>query len=363
MKRIISIASAAVALLCLTSCAAYGKCGRGNSDGMEKSYSIKGFTGIKSELCTDRGSRNFSRWKGWNVAEITVYVEKSSGYDVSVRISDERYSDAVRLEKSGSNLIVKVMTVKPLDRHDSAPEVEVFVKMPKIGFIDLSGLVSMSMKGEFNSDELEVHLSGASTLSGLVSRNICSTVEMSGASSASGLEISSKERCSMKVSGAGEITGLKLRTSSLDLDYSGAADVSGADISADNVDIDASGAAKMRGSITSCNSAVLALSGGADFSLCGEADSMDAELSGAAKLSLDSDSCGTRLRLGCSGASSARMEDAAFREVDVSLYAAASAHVRATESLVTDVAKTASLDYYGSPGSVYHRSSNIREHK
>ena len=343
MKRIISIASVAVALLCLTSCAAYGKCGRGNSDGMEKSYSIKGFTGIKSELCTDRGSRNFSRWKGWNVAEITVYVEKSSGYDVSVRISDERYSDAVRLEKSGSNLIVKVMTVKPLDRHDSAPEVEVFVKMPKIGFIDLSGLVSMSMKGEFTSDELEVHLSGASTLSGLVSRNICSTVEMSGASSASGLEISSKERCSMKVSGAGEITGLKLRTSSLDLDYSGAADVSGADISADNVDIDASGAAKMRGSITSC--------------------SMDAELSGAAKLSLDSDSCGTRLRLGCSGASSARMEDAAFREVDVSLYAAASAHVRATESLVTDVAKTASLDYYGSPGSVYHRSSNIREHK
>ena len=242
MKRIISIASVAVALLCLTSCAAYGKCGRGNSDGMEKSYSIKGFTGIKSELCTDRGSRNFSRWKGWNVAEITVYVEKSSGYDVSVRISDERYSDAVRLEKSGSNLIVKVMTVKPLDRHDSAPEVEVFVKMPKIGFIDLSGLVSMSMKGEFTSDELEVHLSGASTLSGLVSRNICSTVEMS-------------------------------------------------------------------------------------------------------------------------GASSARMEDAAFREVDVSLYAAASAHVRATESLVTDVAKTASLDYYGSPGSVYHRSSNIREHK
>lgn len=360
MKRIISIASVAVALLCLTSCAAYGKCGRGNSDGMEKSYSIKGFTGIKSELCTGPGFRNSSRW---NAAEVTVYVEKSTGYDVSVRISDERYSDAVRLEKSGSNLIVKVMALKPLDKRDSAPEVDVFVKMPQIGFIDLSGVVSMNMKGEFSSDELEVHLSGASTLCGLVSRNTCSKVEMSGASSASGLDISSKERCSMKISEAGEISGLKLRTGFLDLDYSGAADVSGADISADNVDIDASGAAKMRGSITSCSSAVLALSGGADFSLCGEADSMDAELSGAAKLSMDSGSCGTSLRLGCSEASSARMENAAFREVDVSLYSIASARVRATESLVTDVAKTASLDYYGSPGSVYHRSSNIREHK
>lgn len=359
MKRIISIALAALVLLCLASCAVYGKSKRGNADGMEKSYSIKGFTGIKSELCTGPGFRNSSRW---NAAEVTVYVEKSTGYDVSVRISDERYSDAVRLEKSGSNLIVKVMALKPLDKRDSAPEVDVFVKMPQIEFIDLSGVVSMNMKGEFSSDELEVNLSVASTLCGLVSRNTCSKVEMSGASSASGLDISSKERCSMKISEAGEISGLKLRTSFLDLDYSGAADVSGADISADNVDIDASDAAKIHGSI-SCSSAVLALSGAADFSLCGEVDSMDAELSGAAKLSMDSGSCGTSLRLGCSEASSARMENAAFREVDVSLYSIASARVRATESLVADVAETASLDYYGSPESVHQKSSNIRERR
>lgn len=345
-------------LLGMSSCAAYGKCGKGSYGDTEKTYDIKGFSGIVSEYHSDRNFRN----NRWNVADVTVHVEKSDRYGVSATVSDAAYSDAVRLEKSGSNLLIILECIRPLNSRDRAPEVNVYVKTPELDYVDLSGVVKMYVEGSFDSDRLDVHLQGATELNGLDSRNSYSVLIMNGASSATDICISSGRKCAMDISGAVNISGLEVTTDELDINFSGAAEVGNARIHAENIEAVLSGAAKLGGCM-SFSKGYMELSGAAAVDASGDrSESLHADLSGAASMELSSEVCGSSLELECRGASSARMKDAPFRNVTVAVYGASSAHVNATESLRTDVSKTASLDYYGKPASVYHGSSNIREH-
>lgn len=206
----------------------------------------------------------------------------------------------------------RIFKLKKLPKNGT-PAVEVFLEMDDISLINLSGAAKASFTGNFKSSNLNIDLSGAAGLNGLMVNGNSLDADCSGAASAD-ITGNFKKYVEVEVSGAAKL--------SLEGD-------------SDALEADISGASKLE-----CTG---------NFNTC------EINCSGASKAEITGK--GTRAEYECSGASSIDAKDFHAKSVDMELTGASGAKVYASEELHYNVSRSSKMTYYGD-AKLYDRNIN-----
>lgn len=188
--------------------------------------------------------------KEYNFGRITE-IEASSIFDIEVVQGDTKNIKVVydeifvdRLEISCEDEKLKLeLSNAPFKRDNSKKNagIKVYLQMPTIEEIELSGASKLKADGIFETDEMEIELSGAATVSGLQARGDELSIDCSGATqlqmSAQFKEIDAEMSGAAKISYTGD-------SNSFEGDFSGAVGASFYGYH-DYTDIECSGASKI----------------------------------------------------------------------------------------------------------------------
>ena len=190
--------------------------------------------------------------------------------------------------------------------------------MPTIEDIELSGAANLTATGTFKTRELDIDLSGATSVKGL--------------------QISGSE-LTIECSGASNITITGDFSNSIEADASGASNITIEGNSRD-LDIEASGASNVH--------------------VTGEHKYTETSCSGASTIKLDGST--SYFKSETSGASNLKAKDYSAKDGYAEVTGASSAKVRCTGTLKIMVSKMSSITHYGNPNIVnVDRGSNIRK--
>ena len=233
-----------------------------------------------------------------------IYVTEGSSKEVKV-VYDKELEDYMIVNYSAlsSELVLRMDDLPRRLRNGNFSNIKVYVKMDEIDDIDLSGAASVSFEGRYKASDLEVGLSGASSLNGLMVTANTLSADCSGASSFN-IEGLFKGNVEMELSGA--VSG---RFSGRGDDFEG--ELSGA-----------------------CN-----LDAGLEFRNC------DLNCSGASKAELAGKV--DRLSIDGSGACSIDAKDLNADYASVDLSGASKAKVNADKELRYDIPRSCKITYYG----------------
>ena len=233
-----------------------------------------------------------------------IYVTEGSSKEVKV-VYDKELEDYMIVNYSAlsSELVLRMDDLPRRLRNGNFSNIKVYVKMDEIDDIDLSGAASVSFEGRYKASDLEVGLSGASSLNGLMVTANTLSADCSGASSFN-IEGLFKGNVEMELSGA--VSG---RFSGRGDDFEG--ELSGA-----------------------CN-----LDAGLEFRSC------DLNCSGASKAELAGKV--DRLSIDGSGACSIDAKDLNADYASVDLSGASKAKVNADKELRYDIPRSCKITYYG----------------
>lgn len=264
--------------------------------------------------------------KEYDFGKITK-IEASSIFDIEVTqgntkkvivVYDEVFKD--RLEITG--ILGKLelnLSQAPFKRDNSKKNagIKVYLQMPTIEEIDLSGASKLKADGVFTTDELDIELSGATSVKGLQAKGTELSIDCSGASS---LQMSANFKyVDTELSGASKLTYTG-DSQAFEGDFSGAIN---ATFYGDHTktEIECSGATKV--------------------TMEGETDYLKAVLSGACKFS---------------------GEKYEAKDAYVEATGASNAEVRCTGDLRLMVSKVSKLTHYGNPNIIIvDKDSNIRK--
>lgn len=265
--------------------------------------------------------------KVYNFGEITS-IKAGSIYDIEVtkgnsgKITinyDEVFQDKLIVKYVNGKLYLSVDTDKMTskERRKSVYAMKVYLQMPSIEEIDLSGASELTAKGSFKTKELEIDLSGASHVKGL--------------------EISGEE---------------------LSIDCSGATSLG---MSGDftNVDIETSGASNVKWNGNS-NTLEIEASGATGVTIAGNHKHADLETSGASNIKLT----GTADYINgvCTGASSIKAQEYTAGNGKIELSGASNAKIKCTGELKVMVSRASSLTHYGNPKIInLNKDTNIKK--
>lgn len=128
--------------------------------------------------------------KEYKFGKITS-IEASSVYDIEVTkgnsgtvkvVYDEFFKDRLMVNYINGKLNLEVASTKMRNNNRNIEGIKVYLQMPTIEDLDLSGASSLKAMGSFQTDELDVELSGASSISGLVISGNDLSLDCSGAS-------------------------------------------------------------------------------------------------------------------------------------------------------------------------------------
>lgn len=234
----------------------------------------------------------------------SVYVTRGNSKEVKVTYESEleKYMD---ISYSGvqSLLSLKMHELPRRFREGTNPSIIVEIEMDEIKNLDLSGASGIYFKGDFDTDELDIDLSGASKVYDLVVKGNNMTLECSGATD-------------MRITGT--------FSEDVEINCSGASSVK-FNGKGDTLECDLSGACKVEGEI--------------DFNYC-EIDS-----SGASRVDLEG--VVNDLHLDGSGACNFETKSLVAERVRVDLSGACKAKVHGTETIHYDVARSCKMTYYG----------------
>lgn len=149
-----------------------------------------------------------------------VHVEQSATYSVSVTAS-ENLMDIIKTEVHGTTLCIDTKKNKCINGND---DIDVYVTMPELRKLDISGSGDIESKNKFNAPDLEMHISG----SGNIEMDSLNTTDYS-----------------ISISGSGNVrlAGTQTATSQT-IHISGSGDVNTLDLATDNCDIHISGSGK-----------------------------------------------------------------------------------------------------------------------
>ena len=233
-----------------------------------------------------------------------IYVTEGSSKEVKV-VYDKELEDYMIVNYSAlsSELVLRMDDLPRRLRNGNFSNIKVYVKMDEIDDIDLSGAASVSFEGRYKASDLDVELSGASSLNGLVVTANTLRADCSGAASFN-IEGLFKGNVEMELSGA--VSG---RFSGRGDDFEG--ELSGA-----------------------CN-----LDAGLEFRSC------DLNCSGASKAELAGKA--DRLSIDGSGACSIDAKDLNADYASVDLSGASKAKVNADKELRYDIPRSCKITYYG----------------
>ncbi len=168
--------------------------------------------------------------KEYKFGKITS-IEASSVYDIEVTqgnsgtvkvVYDEIFKDRLMVNYINGKLNLEVASTKMRNNNRNIEGIKVYLQMPTIENLDLSGASSLKAMGSFKTDELDVELSGASSISGLVISGNDLSLDCSGAST---LNLKGDfKTIEAEISGASEIV-LNSNSTVFEGEFSGASTV------------------------------------------------------------------------------------------------------------------------------------------
>ena len=254
------------------------------------------------------------------IAHSIYSIEVTQGNSNKVTIEyDEKYKDklVINYTKGRLELAVEESKIKGFwNNTKGTNKIKVYMQMPTIEEIELSGAASLKANGKFKTDELEIELSGATAVSGL---------QISG------------DELSIDCTGAAKLT-MAGDWETIEADCSGASNIS-INGDADSFDGDFSGA----------------VSAG----IYGEYKNTEIECSGAVKATLEGNTKYMKATL--SGASSLKAEKFEAQNGYAELTGASNAKIRCTGELKTMISRASSLTHYGNPTIINLSKDNIKK--
>ncbi len=206
-----------------------------------------------SQLCANNTvTRNYNFGKITSIEAGSIFsIEVTQGNGKGVRIEcDDIYKDILDIKYHQGELKLALLPNSKINRKNHEKNqigIKVYLQMPTIEELDLSGAASLTATGEFSTVELDIETSGASSIKGLNVSGKELSLDCSGASS---LELTGdfSQVIEAEISGASSV---KLNSSGniLEAEVSGAAKLT-LNGTHNNTDISCSGASnvKMEGS-------------------------------------------------------------------------------------------------------------------
>ena len=168
--------------------------------------------------------------KEYKFGKITS-IEASSVYDIEVTqgnsgtvkvVYDELFKDRLIVNYNNGKLNLEVNSTKMRNNNRNIEGIKVYLQMPTIEDLDLSGASSLKASGSFQTDELDIETSGASSISGLVISGNGLSLDCSGAST---LNLKGDfKTIEAEISGASEIV-LNSNSTAFEGEFSGASTV------------------------------------------------------------------------------------------------------------------------------------------
>lgn len=214
----------------------------------------------------------------------------------------EKYAD-LDIRYHAGRLSLNLKQDKPLKSWTSTNQVQVYLEMDEISLIEMSGAAKATFTGSFETETLDLDVSGAASIHDL------------------------------------NITG-----QALDADISGASNATVTGSFPEKIDIDLSGASKM--SMTADSDILKADISGAGKLLCsGKYNECHIFCSGASNADISGKT--VKAEYECSGASSVEAKELTARTVEVELTGASKATINASDDLHYNVSRASKMVYYG----------------
>jgi len=265
--------------------------------------------------------------KEYNFGKITS-IDASSVYEIEVTQGnsgkvtieyDEVFEDRLIVRYNSGELELGIESKQNIFRNDNKAKsgIKVYLQMPTIKDLELSGASSLKATGKFKTDDLEIDLSGASSISGLEIHGEELSVECSGAS---------------KLTMAGDFKNMEV-------DCSGASTVS---INGDSNYFEGE------------------FSGAVNAAIFGDHNNTEVICSGASKVTLEGETA--YLKSVTSGASSLKAENYTAANGYAEVTGASNAKIRCTGDLKVMVSRASKLTHYGNPNIIdLNKDTNIRK--
>lgn len=259
--------------------------------------------------------------KEYKFGKITS-IEASSVYDIEVTqgnsgtvkvVYDEFFKDRLMVNYINGKLNLEVASTKMRNNNRNIEGIKVYLQMPTIEDLDLSGASSLKAMGSFKTDELDVELSGASSISGLVISGNCLSLDCSGAST----------------------LNLKGDFKTIEAEISGASEI-----------------------VLNSNSTVFEgeFSGASTVKVYGDHKNTDVVCSGASNLTLEGKT--DYIKSVTTGASNLKAQEFTALNGYAQVSGASNAKVRCTGDLKIMVGRASKLTYYGNPNIINLNTDN-----
>ena len=248
-----------------------------------------------------------------SIFEIEVTEGSQKGVTI---VCDQAYEEYLEVKYFQGELI---LAMKPnMKMINNKEGIKVTLQMPTIEEIDLSGAAKLTASGSFKTRELDIDLSGATSVKGL--------------------QISGSE-LSIDCSGASNLTITGDFSSSIEADVSGASKVTINGNSRD-LEIEASGASNVH--------------------VTGTHKFTETSCSGASSITLEGST--GYFKSETSGASNLKAQDYTAKDGFAEVTGASNAKIRCTGTLKIMVSKMSKLTHYGDPDIInVDKNSNIRK--
>lgn len=259
--------------------------------------------------------------KEYKFGKITS-IEASSVYDIEVTqgnsgtvkvVYDEFFKDRLMVNYINGKLNLEVASTKMRNNNRNIEGIKVYLQMPTIEDLDLSGASSLKAMGSFKTDELDVELSGASSISGLVISGNDLSLDCSGAST----------------------LNLKGDFKTIEAEISGASEI-----------------------VLNSNSTVFEgeFSGASTVKVYGDHKNTDVVCSGASNLTLEGKT--DYIKSVTTGASILKAQEFTALNGYAQVSGASNAKVRCTGDLKIMVGRASKLTYYGNPNIINLNTDN-----
>ena len=263
---------------------------------------------VTSSLCANNTvTRNYNFGKITSIEAGSIFsIEITQGNEKGVRVEcDEVFAEHLDIKYSDGELKLALKPNSSIDAKRDNQGIKVFLQMPAIEDIDLSGAATLKANGEFTTIDADIETSGASSIKGLILRGKEISLDCSGAST---LELS------------GEFS------QKLDAEISGAS----------KVKLDADG-----------NNLIAEVSGAATLKVNGAHNNTEISCSGASNVKMEGN---TRyLKSTTAGASKFDGEKYVASNGYAEVSGASNAKVKCIEELKVNVSKSSKLTYYMNP--------------
>lgn len=259
--------------------------------------------------------------KEYKFGKITS-IEASSVYDIEVTqgnsgtvkvVYDEFFKDRLMVNYINGKLNLEVASTKMRNNNRNIEGIKVYLQMPTIEDLDLSGASSLKAMGSFKTDELDVELSGASSISGLVISGNDLSLDCSGAST----------------------LNLRGDFKTIEAEISGASEI-----------------------VLNSNSTVFEgeFSGASTVKVYGDHKNTDVVCSGASNLTLEGKT--DYIKSVTTGASNLKAQEFTALNGYAQVSGASNAKVRCTGDLKIMVGRASKLTYYGNPNIINLNTDN-----